>query len=219
MNKDVVLIDLDGTLTDSAEGVLNSIRYALNKVGVPIPPLDILMMFIGPPLLESYEKYCGLSGEKGWEALWAYREYFNEKGYLENKVYEGIPECLERLKAAGKRMIVATSKPEDYSRKIIDVFGLSPYFEFVSGASLDETRVAKQDIIHYAIEECGLADPSRMIMVGDRMHDVKGAHAEGLECIGVLYGYGSREELNEAGADYIAETPGGIADLILAIEK
>ena len=212
---DAVFWDLDGTLTDSKPGIINSIKYALDKMGVPYPVEEELNMFIGPPLLESYEKYCGLRGDDGWKALYLYREYFNEKGAFENSVYPGIPEALSRLKASGKCLIIATSKPEDFARIIAEHFGLAGYFTYIAGASMDETRTEKVDVIRYAMEECGLKDPEKIIMVGDRKHDVLGAKALGMDCIGVLYGYGSEEELKEAGAAALVRTPGEAADYIL----
>lgn len=213
-----VLFDLDGTLTDSRPGIFNSIIYALEKMNVPVPPEEVLIKFIGPPLLESFAKHCGLDEERCWEALYKYREYFNVNGYLENSVYEGIPECLRRLKEAGIRLIIATSKPEDYSVKIAEAFGLAEYFEFVAGASLDETRTEKADVIAYALESCGITDTSEAVMVGDREHDCKGAKENGLSCIGVLFGYGSEEELTSAGAKRIAKTPAEVADIVLSGE-
>lgn len=216
--KDIVLFDMDGTLTDSKPGIINSIVYALNKKGVPVPPDDILNLFIGPPLLDSYEKYCGLKGDEGWDALMKYREYFNEKGYLENSIYPGIPECLERLKNAGCRVMMATSKPEDYARKIAVHFGIDGYFEFIGGADQEETRVEKPDVIRYVLDSCNITDMDRVIMVGDRKYDVLGAKELGAASIGVLYGYGEETEIREAKPSYIAATPAEVADIVLSID-
>ncbi len=135
-----------------------------------------------------------------------YREYYQERGIYENRVYDGFEEMLKALKAAGKNLVVATSKPEPYAREIIDYFKLSGYFDYVAGMELDGGRGTKAEVIRYALSACGIEDKSGVLMVGDREHDVFGAKDAGVDCLGVLYGFGSREELERAGADYIAET-------------
>ncbi len=211
-----VFIDLDGTLTDSAPGIVNSIVYALEKMGYEDIDRDLLRRyFIGPPLGESFAKYYGMSKEEGWKGVLLYREYFNVKGAFENSVYPGVEDMLKKLKAAGKRLIVATSKPEDFSIRIIEHFGLSEYFEFVAGADLLETRNTKDRVLKYAIERAGLEDLSDVVMLGDRRHDVEGAAAVGIPCIGVLYGYGTREELEQAGAAVIVQTPEDVVKYII----
>ena len=211
-----VFIDLDGTLTDSRPGIVNSIRYGLTKMNLSVPDEDTLLKFIGPPLLESFATHCGLTGKIADEALEAYREYFREKGMFENSVYEGIPEALEKLKNAGFRLAVATSKPEEFSVKIISHFDLDKYFEIVAGASMDETRNTKPEVIAYALSRMGITDPKEVIMVGDRHHDAEGAAQNNIECIGVTYGYGSEEELLSAGVIALAKSPLHLADILLA---
>ena len=144
-----------------------------------------------------------------------FREYYEVKGIFENSVYDGIEETLKKLHDAGKRIVIATSKPEPMAVQVVDHFGLAKYFERVAGSTMDETRTAKADVIAYALEECGLTDQSKILMVGDRRHDIVGAKKNGLDSMGVLYGYGGRQELEDAGADYIVEMPQDVADQIL----
>lgn len=211
----LILFDLDGTLTESHPGIVNSVVYALKHYGLPVPEYSELLKFVGPPLAKSFTEFAGMSEEQAKEAVFVYREYFSTKGLFENAPYEGIAEVLGRLKAAGKRLAVATSKPDVFSEKILRHFGLMDYFDFLAGAAMDEkSRLTKTEVIEYALENCGVTDRSRVLMVGDRSHDILGAKAAGLDSAGVLYGYGSREELEEAGADYIFET---VADLLKLI--
>lgn len=204
--KKYIFFDLDGTLTDSAEGITNSVAYTLNHYGISVEDKKSLNVFVGPPLVESFMKYYGFDLEKARASVGIYREYFEEKGMFENAVYPGIPELLTGLKKDGFKLYVATSKPEQYSIKILEHFGLAEYFEMIGGADMNETRVHKGDVIRYVCESCGLTDPSEIIMVGDRENDMNGARQNHMEAIGVLYGYGSRKELEEAGASRIAET-------------
>ena len=201
-----ILFDLDGTLTDPAEGITNSVMYALKQYGIEENDRTKLYSFIGPPLVDSFMEKYGFSEEKAREATAYFREYFREKGIFENVPYEGMTECLAALKQRGRTLILATSKPEVFAKMILERFGFAPYFDYVFGASMDETRTRKDEVIAYALSGAGIEDPSDCIMVGDRKHDVLGALANGMDAVGVLFGYGSREELTEAGARYIAET-------------
>lgn len=214
MKPNCIFFDLDGTLTDSGPGIVASVAYALRKLGVEPPEPEQLRPFIGPPLLWSFSHFYGFDEEKSKEAVRLYREYFTAGGMFENSVYPGIPDALDRLRAAGFRLAVATSKPELFSRQIISHFGLDGYFETICGASMDETRTDKADVICYAMDTLGVA-PEESLMVGDREHDVLGAKAVGVPCLGALWGYGSREELTNAGADALAETPEELSELIL----
>ncbi len=212
---DVILFDLDGTLTDPCEGITNSVAHALRKFDIQISDKKELYKFIGPPLIDSFMEFYGFSEEKARLAVTFYREYFTTKGMLENAVYEGIEDMLKALTAAGKRLCVATSKPEPFAVKILEHFGIAHYFEYIAGATLDETRTKKHEVIEYALETMKIADRSGVLMVGDRKFDILGAHACSLDALGVLFGYGNREELAGAGADYIAETVGDAATIIL----
>jgi len=210
-----ILFDLDGTLTDPKEGITRSVAHALKCMGIEAPEdLDELCKFIGPPLKDSFIRYYGMSDADAQTAVSKYREHFSQGGLFENEVYEGMRELLEILKSKGKTLIVATSKPQLFSEMILEHFGLSQYFDFVSGSEFDGTRVEKAEVIAHAIKECGI-DKSSAVMVGDRSYDVVGAKANGLPCIGVLYGYGSREELEEAGADFIVATVSELKDMLI----
>ena len=216
MSISLVLFDLDGTLTDSAPGITRSVAYALEKMGAePLPP-EGRLRFIGPPLKQSFRRYCSFDEARCEEAVRRYREYFTAGGMFENAVYPGVPEALAALRSDGLRLAVATSKPELYSRQIADRFGLTPCFEGVFGAAMDETRTDKAEVIRYALDSLG-ASPAEVLMVGDREHDVLGAKQAGLPCVGVLWGYGSREELAAAGAGALAETPEALPALIRAL--
>jgi len=210
-----ILFDLDGTLTDPGIGITNSVMYALKKFGIEVDDRASLYKFIGPPLLESFQKFYGFSKEDSELGLKYYREYFKPKGLYENKVYEGIESLLQELKKQGKKLLVATSKPEEFAIEILKHFHLLDYFDFVAGASMDEKRVKKADVITYALESYGITDKSSVIMVGDREHDVLGAKENELKSIGVQYGYGDYEELVHAGADYIAQNPEDILQIVL----
>lgn len=217
MKYNVVLFDLDGTLTDPALGITNSVIYALKHFGIEVSDRTKLYPFIGPPLLHSFAEFYGFHDAQCREATVYYREHYKEQGIFENKVYEGMEEMLARLRAAGLRLAVATSKPEPFAVQIIEHFHLAGFFDYVAGSTLEETRTDKAEVIEYALETLKVTDRSRVLMVGDREYDVIGAKKCGLDCMGVLYGYGSREELLAAGADYIAGQVADVADLILAL--
>ncbi len=205
-----ILFDLDGTLTDPGMGITNSVTYALRKMGVEPPEREKLYPFIGPPLTESFMKYYGFSSEKAEKAVECYREYFREKGIFENEVYEGVTELLAALKAEGKVIILATSKPEEFAVKILEHFDLIGYFDHICGATMDGKISKKGDVIAYALKKAEITDKTAALMVGDRAQDIIGAKANGLDSMGVLFGYGDREELETAGAEYIAEAVGDV---------
>lgn len=209
-----ILFDLDGTLTDPGLGITNSVMYALKKFNIEVEDRSSLYKFIGPPLRESYAKYYHFSDEEITRAVAYYREYFSVKGIYENELYEGIAEMLEQIKDSGREVVLATSKPEEFAAEILRYFHIDHYFDFVAGSTMDGTRVRKADVITYAIESHGITDLSMAVMVGDREHDILGAGEIGLDSIGVLYGYGSREELENAGATYIAEHVADIMNFI-----
>ncbi len=201
-----ILFDLDGTLTDPKEGITKSVAYALKSYGILVEDLDSLCKFIGPPLKDSFVKYYGFSEEQGYEAVERYREYFRPHGVYENKVYEGVANLLSELVQAGKKIVLATSKPTVFAKVILEHFDLDKYFTCVIGSELDGTRVKKAEVIAYALEQAGVTDKSKVLMVGDREHDIIGAKENGIASMGVLYGYGDRVEHETAGADYIVET-------------
>ena len=213
-NYDYLLFDLDGTLTDPAEGITNSVIHALKKWGIEVSDKRELYCFIGPPLSVSFKKYFGFSDEDSLKCVEYYREYFRDRGIFENRVYDGIPELLDRLRKEGKTIILATSKPEKFAKQILEHFDLSKYFDFVAGASMDESRNKKEDVIRYALEMSRVTDSSRALMIGDREQDIVGARLNSLDSLGVLYGYGDREEHTAAGATYIAETVEDILNFV-----
>ncbi len=210
-----IFFDLDGTLTDSAEGILNSVEYALKKLGISDYRRSELYAFIGPPLVDSFRDIFGLSEEKCKEGVRYYREYFPKKGIYENRLYDGITDLLKRLKAAEKTLVLATSKPQEFSEEILRYFGITGYFAFIAAAEMNGARNRKEDIIRYALEISG-AKRQETVMVGDRSYDILGAKSAGISSIGVLYGFGTKDELIKAGADYIAKTPDDILKIILS---
>lgn len=211
---DTILFDLDGTLTDPGEGITNSVAHALKKYDIEVSDRSELYKFIGPPLKDSFMKYYSFSEEKAEQAIAYYREYFRDTGIFENKVYDGVEKMLSELYADGKRLILATSKPEIFAVRILEHFGLKKYFSVVAGASMDSSRSKKGDVIAYAISLCESFDKYTAVMVGDREHDIIGAKENGLKCIGVLYGYGDEAELKTAGADHIVSTPEDILKFV-----
>lgn len=210
-----ILFDLDGTLTDPGEGITNSVAYALEKFDIKNEDRTSLYKFIGPPLKDSFMEFYGFSEEDALKAIAYYRERFREKGMFENMVYDGIVELLSKLKHAGKKLIVATSKPEEFTLTILKHFDLLQYFDFVAGATMDGSRSEKEEIIHYALEHCQIENLDETVMVGDRKFDILGAKTNGIDSIGVLFGYGSLEELEIAGATYIADSPEELGKLII----
>ncbi len=201
-----ILFDLDGTVTDPGVGITNSVAYALDKFGIEVPDKIRLYKFIGPPLSDSFAQYYGFSEEQCDLAVKYYREYFTETGIYENKLYDGMERLLEKIKTAGKGIVLATSKPEEFAERILKYFHVDHYFDFIAGATMDGIRGRKADVISYALENCAAKDLSGTVMVGDREYDIFGAREAGIASIGVLYGYGSEKELRSAGADAIAET-------------
>jgi len=209
-----ILFDLDGTITDSAPGITNAIIYARKKWGMEPGTNADFYKFIGPPMPKSFEEFWGFSHEDAVRFLADYREYFGTKGLFENSVYPGVMELLEALKAAGARLYICTTKPTGFSEQIADRFGFRPFFEMVSGSDLHRDNT-KYDVIERARASCGI-DMRSAVMIGDRAHDVEGAHEHGIPCIGVTWGFGSREELEEAGAEYITDTPEALRALLLS---
>lgn len=206
MDKKYLMFDLDGTLTDPQEGITNSVAYALEQYGIHVEDRTSLNKFIGPPLKDSFMEYYGFQEAQAEEAVWKYREYFNDDGIFENKVYPGIPKMLRCLKEQGKMLIVATSKPTVYAKRILERFELSQYFADVQGSEMDGSRTKKEDVIRYALEQNKITEIDRAVMIGDREHDIIGAKNCGLDSIGVLFGYGSRAELEACGADRIVDS-------------
>ncbi len=210
-----ILFDLDGTLTDPAEGITNSVAYALSAFGISVPDKKDLIPFIGPPLLNSFREFYGFSREQARKAVQVYREYFSEKGIYENTLYGGVKDMLARLKEAGSILFLATTKPEPYAKRILSHFEIGEYFDFVAGSTLEETRTDKAELIEYAFLNHPVQDRQEAVMVGDRKHDILGAKKAGISSLGVLYGYGGRAELVAAGADRLAGSVSELEKLLL----
>ena len=209
-----ILFDLDGTLSDSSQGIINSIIYALEKYDVKDYDMPLLRKFLGPPLHESFEKFMGFDKEKSLQAVKLYREYFSSKGLFENEIYGGVSNLLQNLKENGKALIVATSKPQLFTDRIMEHFNLAKYFDFIAGSNMDTTRSKKAEVIEYALSECNIKDKYKVVMIGDRAEDMIGAQTVGVDSIGVEYGYGTFDELKNAGATYIVKTIGELKDLL-----
>ena len=216
MSWNTILFDLDGTVTDPKEGITRSVAYALEHFGIHVEDLDTLKKFIGPPLLESFSEYYGLSDEDCKTAVAKYRERYSVTGWAENVPYEGMAELLRDLKAEGKTISLATSKPEEFAIKILEHFDMAQYFDLICGAPMNAPKGhGKVDVIEDALQRLGITDRSDILMVGDRLHDTEGAHKANLPCAGVLFGYGDRAEHEACGSDYIVEDITELRDLLL----
>ncbi len=213
--KRVLLFDLDGTLSDSSEGITKAVQIALHHFGIEEPDREPLKRFIGPPLTMAFQNYYHLGDEDTKTAIKEYRKYYNTKGIFENKLYDGMKELLEELHHKGYTLITASSKPECYVETITKYFGVDGFFVFLAGSELDGRRTDKQEVIRYALQKAGVTDLSTVLMIGDRHFDVTGAHQVGVSVVGVCYGFGTRQELEQAGADVLAETVQDLRALLL----
>lgn len=200
-----IFFDLDGTLTDPKEGITNSVAYALASFGIQEDP-DRLTPFIGPPLIDSFMEFYHFDLPTAQKAVEKYREYFSQKGIFENRVFSGTQPLLAQLEEAGKTVCLATSKPEVFARQILEHFHIDSYFDQIVGSCLDGTRTKKGAVIAEVFTRLGenCPDKARCVMVGDRLHDIHGAQENNLDSIGVTFGYGSQEELTQAGATHMA---------------
>jgi len=212
--KNVILLDLDGTITDPKVGITKSVQYALSHFDIHVADPDELCHFIGPPLRESFREFYGLSEEDAELATAKYRERFAPTGVYENEIYDGMKDLLKNLKESGRTLILATSKPTVFAVRVLEYFDIAEYFSFISGSELSGERSDKFEVITYALEKCGISDLDSCVMIGDRKFDIIGAKAVGISCIGVLYGYGDEAELSEAGADYLASDVLELAQLL-----
>ncbi|PFB70647.1 HAD family hydrolase [Bacillus cereus] len=198
------LFDLDGTLTDPKEGIINSVLYALKKVGIEELHVSELDSFIGPPIQQSFIERYNMSEGEVERAVFYFREYLKQRGLFENNVYEGIPDLLQQLKNPANRLFVATSKPTVFAKQVLEHFQLTDYFEDIVGSNLDGTRIKKEEIIAHILQTNEELNKEEIVMIGDRKHDIIGANRNEIASIGVLYGYGSETELTEVGATHIA---------------
>ena len=210
----LVLFDLDGTLTNSGPGVMNCVARALEAMGRPVPPESTLRRFIGPPMFQSFRKLCGFSSAEADEGVRRFRGFYDDGGVFNNSVYEGIPEALAALRAAGARLAVATSKPESMAKLVLSHYGLARYFDDVSAADERDRDGGKEALIRPVLERAG-CEPGRAVMVGDTKFDAAGARKAGARFLGVLYGFGTEEEMRREGAERFARTPAEVANLLI----
>ncbi|MBR4891122.1 MAG: HAD-IA family hydrolase [Clostridia bacterium] len=213
-NKEIIFFDLDGTITDSKKGIFNSIKYVLDFYKIEERDENILIKFLGPPLKDSFMKYFNMSEKQAIEAVAKYREYYRVKGIFELSVYDGAEEMLKKLKENGKTVCLATSKPQEFAESILKRHDLLKYFDFLAGATMDEKRNEKDLVIKYAIEQNSF-NKEKIVMIGDRENDILGAKINGIDSIGVLYGYGDEEELKKAGCKSFAKSTSEVTDLLI----
>ena len=214
-----ILFDLDGTLTDPKEGITTCVAYALEHFGIKTEDKDELCKFIGPPLIQSFMEFYSMDEKDAATAVEKYRERFSVKGLYENKVFDGIRELLEMLKDQGKELIVATSKPTIYATQILEYFDLARYFFFIAGSNLDGSMTKKGEVIKFALSQCKITDKDKVLMVGDREHDIIGAKENKIDVMGVLYGFGNREEFERNKADYVVETVEQLRNIFIEKRK
>lgn len=211
-----MLFDLDGTLTDPREGITRCVQHALRHFGIEEPDPNKLTLFIGPPLIPSFMEFYGMSEAQAREALAVYRERFSAVGLFENRVLEGIPQMLAQLKAQGRVLAVASSKPEPYVLRILERFELPEYFDEVTGATMDGQRSEKKDVIEEALRRLGRSDARKgVLMIGDRRHDIEGAAACGIDSLGVYTGFAPAGELEQAQATYVFHGVSDMAQFLL----
>lgn len=215
--KEYILIDMDGTMIDSQEGITKSVQHALKQKGIIVDDLSKLTKHIGPPQHESFEKFWGFEGEELEEAIQIYRKAFAEFGLSQFEVYPGIEELFKKLYEKGKKIIIVTSKIEDFALYTMETTKLDQYVVDTCGSTFDNSRITKSDVMEYALKKNNIKDKKRAIMIGDRHHDIDSSIEYGLESVGVIYGFGSKKELEEAGATYLVSTVNELEDLLLKL--
>ena len=212
---DLILFDLDGTLTNPERGLVEGFVYAFRKAGIDFGTRESLKRFIGPPLFEEWQKVFGFTPEESAETIRIFREYYDVYGWWDNRPYDGIHELLSELKRSGKRLGVATSKPEDTAKRVLNLFGLTRYFDFVGGALRSTARDKKSDVISYVLDSLGVEGKENVVLIGDRKFDAEGAAEVGIDSIGVLWGHGSKEELSLASFKKIVSSPEELVDILI----
>ncbi len=211
-----IIFDLDGTIIDPVEGITNAAKFALEQLGITDVSQDSLNAFIGPPLMETFTQQFHLSREDAICAIMHFKEHFKEHGLHQNTLFPGIAHMLATLQLSGKRLYIATTKPVDFAEIILDDFGIVPYFTFICGSPPEDIGLPKDEVLSLLFSLTDV-DAQNAVMVGDRRHDVSGAHAHNVPCIGVAYGYGGEKELQSAGADHIVHTVSELQDLLLTL--
>ncbi len=202
-----LLFDFDGTIMDTSEGIFHSFDYVEQKLGLTDKGKDFYPKLVGPPLAESFSRFFGLAEDEIQNAIKVYREYYKKGGMFEGKIYDGFESLLKSLKSANKKLFVATSKPEIYARQILSRLKMDSYFDFIGGSdTAEKDRIRKVDVIRYVMKENSLF-PQNTVMIGDRFYDIEGAQQAGIASIGVLWGFGSEQELKDAGANVLVSTP------------
>jgi phosphoglycolate phosphatase len=214
MRYECIFFDLDGTITEPFEGITKALCYSLEKFGIKVEDRNTLKVCIGPPLWDTYTEMFGLSEDDARKAVEYYREYYDVGGFRDCLVYNGIEEMLKKLSDSPCKVALATSKPEKMAKLVLENFGLDKYFDFICGASMDQSRSSKASVVAYALKTAGITDKKRCVMVGDRKFDVEGARENGLSTIGVTYGYGDRLELETAGAKEIFDDAFSLCDFL-----
>lgn len=212
---DFILFDLDGTLSDPKIGITKSVQFALDQMGIRIDNLDELDVFIGPPLQQSFSDYYSFDEAQTQIAIKHYRERFSDVGMYENTLYDHIPALLQELKENGHTLVVATSKPTVFAKEILKYFNIHHHFDLIVGSNLDGTRTSKTEIIQYILDHYGQQTSEAFIMIGDRKHDIIGAHNTGIDSIGVTYGYGSIEEITQINPTFYVSTVLELKDFLL----
>ena len=211
-----IAFDLDGTLTDPSSGLINVFVYAFRKLGIDYGDRDSLSRFIGPPLYDEWQREFGFTPEESDRAVRIFREYYLVYGWWDNRIYDGIADMLQRLKAKGKRLIVATSKPEDTAKKVLKLFKIDTYFDFIGGADGHKNRDKKCEVLEYALSSVGIGEEEKnsCILVGDRKFDAEGAAIVGIDSMGILWGHGSEDEIRGCGFDLVATSPDEVVKLL-----
>lgn len=217
-NYKIVLFDLDGTLCESGEGILNSAKYAIREMGFPFPPPEVMRKFIGPPMGQSMRNFCGMSQEQAEKAVALYRQRYNRIGWRENRLYPGIEALLKDLKASGAKLSTASSKPKPILEHIVQAYDIRTYFDALVAAGPDGFHSSKPEMIAQAIRECGGAEKREVVMIGDTHFDARGAVEAGVDFLAAAYGYGTKEELAEAGAVHFADSVDALRPYLFASE-
>ncbi len=211
----VILFDLDGTLTNPEAGLVSGFEYAFKKLNINYGERESLKRFIGPPLHLEWQKEFGFTPEQSAKAIEKFREYYDVYGWWDNKPYYGIHDMLRALKESGKVLAVATSKPEDTAKRVLDLFGLTEFFDFIGGALRSTERDKKSEVISYVLNSLGVSDKESCVLIGDRSFDAEGARLAGIDSIGVLWGHGTKEELVASGFERIVSTPEELSSLLI----